>query len=342
MWKSLAAGLIAITVACAANAQQPPRPPQVVVTAEPGAERELALLLEHLAALGFDFAMDGAAPQAAGTQARIRVRQSGAMVEVWLIDAASGVPSLKEAVQAAGPGEQERRDAVVRAVEALRASLIPLQKRVSPSAPPPPVAEKTAPKKATSSTTLSIGAGVHLITTHGMSCDQDSDMVGCTNDLLTFGGVHLLPALRVGDYFSAGLHGALDWGSSSTTGLEFDGTRTESSHRMIRGTATGALFPFRDAGLWLGLEAGLVAMTRSTTTRTAAGDKSEASKTVSGPAFGGGFGYEASFSPAVAAGFDLRLLYLAIHEQAGTGEGWSYGERVWFTGGVSLIFRIPL
>ena len=96
------------------------------------------MLREHLAAVSI-------AETSQGAPLRLVLRTG--TIEIWKVDVAA--PLLLEAVRAAGDSDQDRRDEVAHAVEAVRARLIPVPRRATAPEPAAPAAAQpnAAPRR---------------------------------------------------------------------------------------------------------------------------------------------------------------------------------------------------
>jgi len=131
-----------------AVAQQPVPKPRVLLLAERGTERERNFVLGDLQARGYEVldAPDGE-PAASATarmdaMAALRIRDGG-LIEIWVSGPSLGAATLRDMVAPYSSADEARTDAVVRALELLRAHLIEVH--------PPPRALEPEPRRSSHS-----------------------------------------------------------------------------------------------------------------------------------------------------------------------------------------------
>ena len=143
-------GVLVVALAClgVANAQSTsPAPPRIVVIGVPGAQRQQNQLVEDLRSRGFEVVETDIGPgdeheRASSSTYRLhasgmlRLRGTGNLIEVWVANEPGGAAQLREVVAPFEATDASRNDAVVRAVELLRASLIEIRRAQTPVALP--------------------------------------------------------------------------------------------------------------------------------------------------------------------------------------------------------------
>jgi hypothetical protein len=156
---ALAAALVSARPATAAAGE-----PALVVVGGPedGAPSDAAAvqrLAAELALLGLRVSVDPA-PAAAPVRARVRLEATRGRVEVLFLDVATGAISLRQVLEAS-PAEETPSLLVLRAVELVRAVLLPPPPAPAPAPPRgPPLAVAAAPTPAAAAVVLTLGAGV--------------------------------------------------------------------------------------------------------------------------------------------------------------------------------------
>lgn len=152
---------------------------------------------------------------------------------------------------------------------------------------------------------LELGLGAGSAISAGQTCTRlGSDIVGC-QAVGIFYGLHLAPQYRFLPHWSLGLRGDFVWAGAQRT--------TSANWWMAR--AEGRWHPLDPSGtdLWLGLDAGVVALAQSFQADEL-GPRDTRTKIA--PIFGGGVGVDWALGSSVALGPALRSFFIPLKEDA--------------------------
>jgi hypothetical protein len=183
-------GLIVAAVACsaAANTYAADDPPlRIAIVADPGTERWQNQIAEDLRSRGFEVVITdpgggderecaSSATLRLGAVAVMRLKHHEELIEVWVSGSPDMPARMREAVAPVASTDRAYGDAVVQAVELMRASLIQVRRQMAAKAKaaeshaPEPIPEVApAPRKPESYSSLAVSAGVGPLLASGGS-----------------------------------------------------------------------------------------------------------------------------------------------------------------------------
>jgi hypothetical protein len=166
-----------------------------------------------------------------------------------------------------------------------------------------------------SKATVSVGAGVHVLSSLRQVCQRDSDVIGCS-PWWPFVGIEVGGEYRFTDWLAMGLRG---YGSKDLDASESVSSTGESEDRDLwlwRLSTAARFFPliFPD-GIWLGAELGVAFLVDSLDAFDRSGDQTSARWTTQiAPLLGAALGWEINLSEAFILELELRTQLIALGE----------------------------
>jgi hypothetical protein len=196
------------------------------------------------------------------------------------------------------------------------------------------------------SAAFELGVEAYALVTFGDICSASEDLITCQNGTGAV-GLGIVPRWRLLRPLSLGLLAAYGTKPGSEATVSSDGSVVQYDTRFWRLAAEGRLHPFdaQSPDIWLGVEAGVAALTD----RAEGGNSGQStfvqSKTQYAPSLGAGLGVDFYVLPRVALGLEARGMMFffeagdAPRSQTGVSVDKRYGTQpgLWFALTATII-----